>query len=191
MPGSEQSPSEHMSEEFQIFLEKVRSLDLGPIAYQLTQSRLGPHWTQAKAVKAIARYLAFLYLAERYSRLQLAPSRDIDTVWHYHILDTSKYAEDCEMLFGRLIHHFPYLGSRDEADKRDLHQAYALTQVLFRKHFGIELVQEEDAVADCEPLLAGVLCAHSRCVQASAQRPTVDISVVDALLIFPVAKTCG
>lgn len=37
----------------------------------------------------------------------LVPTRDIDTVWHYHILDTHKYASDCKVVFGYFLHHNP------------------------------------------------------------------------------------
>jgi hypothetical protein len=45
-----------------------------------------------------------------------APSMDVDTFWHYHILDTMKYARDCEEVFGYFLHHFPYVGLRGEDD---------------------------------------------------------------------------
>lgn len=174
-----------------LFLEKVRLLDLGPIAYQLMFSQTGPKWTKAKTVKSIARYLRFLYLVNHYPSLQLAPSRDIDEVWHQHILDTSKYAADCQLLFGRLVHHFPYFGVRDEADYHSLLQAYTLTQVLYQKHFGEELESERTCQTgvDCEPVLADSAPADCEalmnefsatlgCValQASRQRPSVEVN---------------
>jgi hypothetical protein len=33
-----------------------------------------------------------------------------DMVWHSHILHTRQYAEDCEKLFGRFLHHTPETG---------------------------------------------------------------------------------
>jgi hypothetical protein len=188
--------TESYMNEIALFLEKVRLLDVGPIAYQLMLSKTGPKWTKAKTVKAIARYLRFLYLVNHYPLLQLAPSREIDEVWHQHILDTSKYVADCQMLFGRLVHHFPYFGVRDEQDHHALLQAHALTQVLYRKHFGEELgaeggernadcepVMMMDAPADCEALLSEVSstigCAALR--SSYGQRPRVDINVVEAL----------
>jgi hypothetical protein len=41
---------------------------------------------------------------------------EVDTFWHYHILDTLKYAEDCQAVFGYFLHHFPYMGLRGEDD---------------------------------------------------------------------------
>ncbi len=42
---------------------------------------------------------------------------DLDQFWHQHILDTPKYAADCNRLFGRMIHHNPHVvrGSDQES----------------------------------------------------------------------------
>ncbi|MCU0526497.1 MAG: glycine-rich domain-containing protein-like [Elainella sp. Prado103] len=171
--------SYQVAPDFARFLQKVQNLNLRPIAYQLTQSRSGLQWSPAQAAKAITRYIAFLYLVDRYPHLQLVPTREIDEVWHQHILDTTKYAEDCQILFGRFIHHFPYLGTRGEADRQALLKAYAITLVLFRKHFGSQMVNGFDH-ADCEPLslfeggAEGAGCAHT---QAAQIRPEVAIDL--------------
>lgn len=169
------------------FLEKVRLLDLSPLAYQLRYSASGPRWTQAKIIKAVARYLAFLFLIDRYPHLQLVPSQEVDIVWHYHILDTRKYAEDCQLLFGQFIHHFPYFGTRGEADRLNLKQAYILTQVLYRKHFGDDLAIDQALPADCEPLrMEPTLEAGCAYLQTSQQRPGVAIAIDDVLHFFSV-----
>jgi hypothetical protein len=182
------------TEEFHGFLQKVRLLDLSPIAYQLMQSRSGLQWTREQTTTAIAHYLAFLYLIHRYPHLQLSPSWEIDQVWHYHILDTVKYAEDCQTLFGYFIHHFPYLGTRDDADQRDLYKAFALTQVLFHKHFGIELILHQRSLCDCEPLLSSRLDSAVHCHVISDRstmnhRPGVDISMTEVIRILPLGIT--
>lgn len=164
---------------FQPFLQKVRSLDLGALAYQLMQSCSGPRWSRAKTVQAIARYLAFLYLIDRYPNLELVPPQDIDQVWHQHILDTQKYAADCQHLFGQFIHHFPYLGTQGEADQQHWYRAYALTQVLFRKHFDIDL--RDASPADCEPLRSSLTCGFTIAPQ---QRPSVSVAIEDVLRLF-------
>jgi hypothetical protein len=30
-----------------------------------------------------------------------------DLIWHEHMLDTKRYAQDCGRLFGRFLHHVP------------------------------------------------------------------------------------
>jgi hypothetical protein len=149
MRSSKLSPSE----DFASFMQTAKQLDLSPIAYQLMYNDYGPQWTKEETVKAIAHYLGFLYLADKYPRLTLVPSYEIDQVWHYHILDTSKYIDDCMMLFGYIIHHFPYLGLRDEQDQIHQHRAYALTQALLRQHFQGISIEPDAAPSDCEPIV--------------------------------------
>ncbi len=55
---------------FESFLQKAHQLDLAPIAYQLMQPHARLRWTKPQVVKAIAQYLAFLYLCDRYPHLQ-------------------------------------------------------------------------------------------------------------------------
>jgi hypothetical protein len=46
----------------------------------------------------------------------------VDTFWHFHILDTVKYAADCERVFGYFLHHNPYIGLRGGGDEEVLRQ---------------------------------------------------------------------
>ncbi|HSW20197.1 MAG TPA: hypothetical protein VLJ86_23450, partial [Ramlibacter sp.] len=61
---------------------------------------------------------------------------DIDRFWHMHILDTRKYAADCEASFGHFVHHFPYLGLRGEEDAQALQAAFLQMQALYVQEFG-------------------------------------------------------
>lgn len=157
------------AEAFASFMQKARQLDLSPIAYQLMYNDQGPQWSKEETIKAIAHYLGFLYLADQYPRLTLVPSYDIDQVWHYHILDTSKYIDDCMVLFGYIIHHFPYLGLRDESDQLHQHRAYALTQALLRKHFQGMSAETEAPPSDCEPIRAEELSQSLTCQSTEAE----------------------
>jgi len=104
-----------------------------------------------------------------YPQQKIVPTVEIDRVWHHHILDTSKYAADCEMLFGRFIHHFPYLGQ--SGDRQQWQQAFSQSQTLFHKHFGIDILSQnkEDTAAPCEPLVEGQ--------SPACDRPTIDIEL--------------
>ncbi len=53
-----------------------------------------------------------------------------------HILDTRKYAADCETTFGYFLHHFPYLGLRGEEDAQALQAAFLEMQRLTVEEFG-------------------------------------------------------
>ncbi|MBD2546295.1 glycine-rich domain-containing protein [Planktothricoides raciborskii] len=159
------------------FFNKIKQLDLGPIAYKLMHPETGEGLTYQQVNRALSRYLMFLGLIYLYPNVAIAPNREIDHVWHQHILDTSKYAQDCQMLFGRFIHHFPYFGIRDEGDRQQLNAAFAQTEALFEKHFGINLAEadssnSEDSSNDAKKPGVCVLVEHT-----NAMRPSVDIKV--------------
>lgn len=98
--------------------DDIAALDLDPIAYKL---HLDEGWDLSRIDGSIGDYRVFLQ-ALRNAGGQLVPTRLIDTVWHHHILDTEKYIEDCQRLFGRYVHHYPYsglFGEEDAARQRD------------------------------------------------------------------------
>lgn len=143
-----------VSSQVKVFTDKLRQLDLGPIAYKLMSDSNGLGWNREKTTQAISRYLMFLTLIYLYPNRQFVPSQEIDSVWHFHIIDTIKYAQDCQMLFGHFIHHFPYFGNRDAADRKNLEFIFKQTQVLLEEHFGPNSLTEETAseAADCQPI---------------------------------------
>ena len=151
------------------FISKLTQLDLQPIAYSLIHSN-EEKWNIQKTNQAISAYQMFLLLIYLYPNSQLVPNQEIDRVWHYHILDTMKYAEDCEMLFGKFIHHFPYFGKRGKIDRENLRKAFEQTQVIFEEHFGISMDEgyKSGIPADCQPI--GKI--------AQLTRPRVDFSKV-------------
>ena len=156
----------------QKFIVKLTQLDLEPIAYRLINSN-EEKWNLEETKQAISHYLLFLLLIYLYPNSQLVPSQYIDRVWHYHIIDTIKYSEDCEMLFGRFIHHFPYFGKRGKMDRDKLKTAFESTQVLFQEHFGesMEISNQPTVAADCQPI--------GRLTQLV--RPRVDIGEVASI----------
>ena len=96
------------SRDERIFLEKLNALDLGPIVWQLLHSSRSEGWSSERALVAIAAYKHFLFAHYLHPDRSLSPTNDVDRVWHCHILDTQKYIDDCQWLFGRIIHHYPY-----------------------------------------------------------------------------------
>ncbi|MEO1428913.1 MAG: hypothetical protein AAFS12_05000 [Cyanobacteria bacterium J06632_19] len=151
------------------FIGKLTHLDLEPIAHTLLHSN-EEKWNIQQINQAISTYLMFLLLVYLYPNSNLVPNQEIDRVWHCHILDTMKYAEDCDMLFGRFIHHFPYFGQRGKVDRENLQKGFEQTQVLFQEHFGISMdVANKPSIAvDCQPI--------GRITQVT--RPRIDIGEV-------------
>jgi hypothetical protein len=119
----------------QCFLEKLAAVDFGPIAFQLMCSDSDQTLTLTQATQAIEQYRRFLFLHHRHPNHPLVPSQEIDRVWHVHILDTAKYREDCQFLFGRFIDHFPYFGVGNTAQQQTLKAAYLETQALYEQCF--------------------------------------------------------
>lgn len=96
--------------------EKIAALDLEPIKVKLMHVESGEGWSLEKANAVEREYRRFLYLMKTFPTEQAAPLMDVDIFWHYHILDTQKYAVDCQAVFGFFLHHFPYIGLRGDDD---------------------------------------------------------------------------
>jgi hypothetical protein len=82
-----------------------------------------------------------------YPHTPIVPTKDLDKVWHAHILDTVKYEADCNEIFGTFLHHFPYFGLRDDDDAKNLQAAFANTRSLFQEHFSFD--PAKPVAADC------------------------------------------
>jgi hypothetical protein len=98
--------------------DAVMQLDLEPIKMKLMHAASGEGWSLEKANAVEKEYRRFLCLMKMYPDEDTAPLVDVDTFWHYHILDTMKYAADCEQAFGYFLHHYPYVGMRDDDDEQ-------------------------------------------------------------------------
>jgi hypothetical protein len=119
----------------------IEALDLGPIKFKATRQEGGYGWTPEHADRIEEAYKRYLILHAKYPGLTLAPDQEVDRFWHLHILDTRKYASDCEAVFGHFVHHYPYLGLRGADDAKALQAAFQTTQALYAKEFGDEAVR--------------------------------------------------
>jgi hypothetical protein len=123
----------------------IQALDLEPIKFKLMDADEGQGWSRAYVEQMAVAYKRFLTLLVTHPETPIAPSKDIDKFWHGHILDTMKYAEDCEKVFGYFLHHFPYFGMRGEQDAAALNQAGDAMQQLYKQQFGEEMPQSRQA----------------------------------------------
>lgn len=115
-------------------MHRIQSLDLEPIKYKLM---LEQQWTLARVDALEPLYKMFLYLCiEGHA---VPPTKELDEMWHCHMLDTRKYAEDCQQLCGRFLHHFPYFGLLGEAENEKLHAAAGERNRLYREIFNTDL----------------------------------------------------
>lgn len=121
----------------------IAALDLDPIKVKLMHEESGEGWSLAYADAVEFEYRRFLYLAKKFPLEQAAPCFDVDVFWHYHILDTMKYAADCETVFGYFLHHFPYLGLRGDQDLEAHHRVGERMRELYEHTFGEQYIRQE------------------------------------------------
>jgi len=151
-------------------LKKIMALDLGPIKVKLLHNEDGESWTLEKVSEVEVGYRQFLYLNYKYPEREIVPTKPIDQFWHQHILDTRKYAEDCDQVFGHFLHHFPYFGLRGNKDAENLRDAFAETKEFYAKEFGVGLhIASEQSCSACGASSCGVAdCGSSECTGISA-----------------------
>ncbi|MES2104883.1 MAG: hypothetical protein V4634_12765 [Pseudomonadota bacterium] len=122
----------------------IQALDLEPIKFKLMAPEGDDKWSQQQADRNELGYRRFLILIAKYPEASFAPSKDVDKFWHGHILDTLKYAEDCQAIFGHFLHHFPYLGLRGEEDAAERLEAAEIMAQLCMKEFGVSGFDDTD-----------------------------------------------
>lgn len=125
----------------------------------------GPGWTLERCDEAEVWYKRFLFLCYKYPDSGFCPVGDIDDFWHQHILDTRKYHQDCDDLFGYFLHHFPYLGMRSEADAEKLKEVASSTFDILQSEFGESLGSTK--ASHCEHKCLIGKCARPKCNNCS------------------------
>jgi hypothetical protein len=115
----------------------ISELDLDPIKFKLMHAESGEGWSQEKADAMEVEYRRFLYLMKVFPDDETAPTVEVDIFWHYHILDTMKYAKDCEHAFGYFLHHYPYVGMGGTAqDTQQRQDSATRMRELYESTFG-------------------------------------------------------
>ncbi|SHH18274.1 glycine-rich domain-containing protein-like [Massilia sp. CF038] len=123
--------------------QAIAALDLEPIKTKLMHVASGEGWSQARADAIETEYRRFLYLMHAFPQEETAPTVDVDTFWHYHILDTMKYATDCDQVFGYFLHHYPYLGVHGESDAGAEQRGGERMRELYEATFGEAYIRAE------------------------------------------------
>lgn len=113
-----------------------KALDLNPIKMKLMHEASGEGWSEMRTNAVETEYRRFLFLMKKYPDAGASPTVDVDTFWHYHILDTMKYARDCEAAFGFFLHHYPYVGMVSGTEGEHV-QAGDRMRVLYEAEFGV------------------------------------------------------
>ncbi|MET0322798.1 MAG: hypothetical protein ABW069_18920 [Duganella sp.] len=133
----------------------IAQLDLDPIKVKLMHKESGEGWSLERVNAVEFEYRRFLILMKKYPHEATSPLVDVDTFWHYHILDTMKYAADCDAVFGYFLHHFPYIGMRGEEDAAVLAQIGRRMQELYEEEFGEPYLRGSLAAGSADPAYCG------------------------------------
>lgn len=158
--------------------KKIDDLDLEPIKFKMVKEK---GWTIENVDRVEPLYKGFLFFNAVDPDSIHVPTEEIDEMWHNHVLDTRKYMADCHEIFGRYLHHYPYLGMRDEADAKRLADGFARTREKFATVLGLDIVK---ANADCGG------CGGSSCGTASCGNAP-DSGGDGGWGIFNIIASCG
>ena len=112
---------------------------------------------------SVELYKKFLSLKRKYPDSVLVPTGEIDSVWHTHILDTKNYADDCNMLFGKFMHHKPYFGPYSKESQEDMARWFEETSIFWQIEYGEVLQDPNRKHSDpdcCDNNCHGMDCAH-------------------------------
>jgi hypothetical protein len=113
--------------------QKIDALDLSRIRGKLIDPNGEYAWADEKADLAISEYRDFLQLIFLYPHERLVPGPGVDEVWHMHVLDTRKYAADCNQIFGYFVHHIPSYGDDSSPESNARERTVALYQAVFNR----------------------------------------------------------
>ncbi len=117
-------------------LSSIAAIDFSMVKLKLMDTEEGEGWSADHCDRVEREYRRYLVLSRQYPDKAVVPSKVVDTFWHFHILDTQAYADDCDRAFGYFLHHYPYFGMRGEQDAQALGTAYDETLALYEAHFG-------------------------------------------------------
>jgi hypothetical protein len=123
-------------ETVEIQMDDIEALDLSMIKRKLQDPEEGMGWTAEACDEVEVEYKRYLALKRAYPDREIVPNQPVDKFWHYHILDTLKYAEDCQAILGYFLHHFPYFGMNGPEDEQALVDAFDDTTALYEAAFG-------------------------------------------------------
>jgi hypothetical protein len=101
-------------------------------------------WDEKQAFNSVERYEKLFKLFG--SGTSLVPTKEIDKVWHLHMLDPISYHDSCMSYHGKLIGHNPSLDP-SEKEKRKMDSLFLQTGRIFYETYGEEY---SGTVAECD-----------------------------------------
>lgn len=107
--------------------------DLTTVVEQILHKPGYELWEGQRIESAVAEYKKFCALCKYHPETSIIPGRDVDTLWHRHILNTEKYADDCQSYFGYFLHHRPH--SRIKQGTKEANDSWLNTLRLYEEMF--------------------------------------------------------
>ena len=107
---------------------------------QINKTRLTKHcmkeyqWSEDKASKEVLRYEKLFKL---FGKGTIVPTKELDKVWHCHMLDPIAYYNDCIAYHNKLIGHNPSL-EMSEGEKERLNFYFNQTKQLWQEEYNEE-----------------------------------------------------
>jgi hypothetical protein len=143
------------------------SVDL-PLASRRVEDGYFSGRPQSEAIESAERYRKFLTLIQRHPDTVIAPTRDIDEMWHLHMLHPVAYYHDCMASFGEIIDHDGGFGSEPD-EVPVLAATFAYTAALWKKEYG-----EDYLVGDASGAVKCTRNCVSRCKRACKTNKRAD-----------------
>jgi len=133
-----------------IAMARIAELDLAPVSEKLRTSD-PERWSTESVRDVEEKYRRFLAIHLVHPGETFVPNKILDEYWHQHILDTHRYAQHCDELFGSMLHHDPYFGLRDAAELKANGAAFQHLKSLWEIYFGEHLLGESNpcSSSDC------------------------------------------
>lgn len=103
-------------------------------------------WVAEKLDESVERYRKFFALARSGERI--APTRDIDMVWHLHMLAPVAYHHDCMSYLGRILDHDGGFGQTPE-ENVVLADVFADTSRRWEEAYSEPYVAETGSATSC------------------------------------------
>ena len=130
----------------------ISSINLEMVKMKMAIKDEGEGWTLEQCDDAELEYKRFLHLNKKFPKAAIVPTNLVDTMWHYHILDTRNYINDSERVFGGYFHHFPYFGLRGDEDEQNLFQSFEKTKSLYQSEFNESMTKGSESKCwhDCQ-----------------------------------------
>jgi hypothetical protein len=119
-------------------ISAIQGLDLEPVKLRVMDPKLGEGWTREYADSIEIAYKNYLTMLVKYQddAEDILLAEDVDEFWHTHILQTIKYADDCQSVFGNFLHHSPHVGEVSQADLEERDEKAEKTRQLYQREFG-------------------------------------------------------